>query len=719
MRMILVPHVALILLSATLVFVVQPIVGKMLLPVLGGTAVVWNTCLVFFQASLLAGYLYAHVLATRLKLGVQIVLHLVLLGCGLAFLPFTFEAASNSAEIPVTWLLGALAGSIGVPFAVISASAPLFQSWFARTPHPDADDPYHLYVASNIGSIIALLAYPTVVEPYLSLGGQAAAWSIGYGLLIALVVIAGIVTWRATKPEDREPMLQDKAKVNDLEPLELAKWVGLAALPSGLLVAVTAHITTDVAPIPLLWMVPLALYLLSYVMAFSKRQLLPANIWIAIGVPAAAIMTLKIAVTVYESATLGVLMHLFTFFAVATMLHVSLAAMRPPTKHLTTFYLSLSFGGVVGGAFVGLLAPVIFSTKLEYPLMLGASVLVYLGFHERLLADEKAKKTLQAAFVVFGLVTAAWHFLEEGEIVFTMLFVVLGLLLARWASMPKFMLGAFGALIAIAATTASLSLPVLERERSYFAAYRVRVDPESGMTMLDHGQTQHGSQEWDGDEAIIRPNTYFTRATGIGKTFTEIEKREGTKQVAVVGLGIGILAAYASEDVKIDYFEIDRLVYEMATDTRYFRFLDACGEHCNVVIGDARIKLQDAPDGHYDLIVEDAFNSDAVPVHLLTKEAMELYLQKLDDNGIIAFHLSNRYLRLRTVVAGLAEHFGLAVRFHRADAGGWPTDWMILARSEEDLGAIATDESMQKVKPDPDFQLWTDDFSNVLDVYEW
>jgi hypothetical protein len=735
--------------SAALLFWVQPMIAKMILPLLGGTPAVWNTCMVFFQAVLLAGYAYAH--ATTAWLGVrrQVVLHLALLCSPFLVLPVGLAAGwvPPSDHNPIPWLLALLAVSVGLPFFVLSASAPLLQTWFAGTGHRSAGDPYFLYAASNLGSMLALLGYPLVLEPFLSLKpdrwlSQNWLWTAGYALLVALMAGCALAVWlapRGVKRKEGGGAAQAPGELSGpitlLPPpraLARLRWVALAFVPSSLLLGVTTYITTDIAPVPLLWVIPLALYLLSFILVFARRPLLPPT-WAARALPMAVLGT---AFTFFFEAVpkVGLPLHLLTFFLAALVCHGELARDRPPPRYLTGFYLCISVGGVLGGLANALVAPLVFDRIAEYPLAL---VLLCLlrpagrpadsgGWRSRCLdvGLPLALGGAVAAGLVLGLPAAG---LKPVPVTITL--ASLPLLLACYAFKDRPLRFALG--VAVLLLTAGLSGrlydPVLYRERTFFGALRVTHDLEGNCHQFAHGSTLHGKQSLD-PERRREPLTYYYRTGPVGRVFKAFQRSPASPSVAVVGLGAGSLACYAKADEEWTFFEIDPAVERIARDPRFFTFLQDCrAGDLDVLLGDARLRLQEAPARHYGLIVLDAFSSDSIPVHLLTREALRLYLDKLADGGILAIHASNLYLDLRPVLGELARDAHLACRVcddtaiseEDARRGKTASRWVVMARRDEDLGSLASDPRWQSLSGDTGGAVWTDDFSNIATLLSW
>lgn len=723
-------------LSALLLFLVQPMFAKMALPLLGGTPAVWNTCMVFYQAVLLAGYAYAHWSAQFLGVRRQALLHLALLAAVLAVLPI--EAARGwtppAAGNPVPWLLMLLAVSVGLPFFVLSATAPMLQKWFAQTPHPAAPDPYFLYGASNLGSMAALLSYPVLVEPYLRLARQSWAWAGGYLLFALLLALCALVLWKSPRPM-AEPAASGAPENPAAPPPAMSRrlwWVVLSLVPSSLLLAVTTYISTDIAAVPLLWIIPLTLYLLTFVLVFARRPLL-SHRWMVRLMPLAVI---PLAVIFSWGLKWWFLfpVHLAAFFIIAMVCHGELMARRPDTAHLTEYYLWISAGGVLGGLFTALVAPLVFKNVVEYPLMLLAACLLKPATPSRpaspwthwfdLLWPLALALSLAATVRVLVLPGL------PGKVrLFGIIFAPLaaGIICHHFSSRPLRFALALGAILLVPMShNPQQPLKVIHQDRNFFGVLEVKHDPKGNYHWLTHGTTLHGAQSLD-PARRREPLTYFTRTGPLGQVFEGFSPRHPQARIAVVGLGAGATASYLTSGQKLVFYEIDPAVTRVARDHRFFTFLADCPGRVEVVMGDARLSLKDAPDAHFDLFILDAFSSDSIPVHLVTREALALYLDKTREPGLLVFHISNRYLDLKPVLANLARDRGL-ICLARGDTKldekekkelKTPSEWVVMARHPESLDWLAADPRWRRLAGAPGETLWTDDFSNILTVFKW
>jgi hypothetical protein len=709
--------------SAFLLFLVQPMVAKMVLPLLGGSPMVWNTCMVFFQIALLAGYAYAHGATKWLGGRRQVALHVALALLPFAVLPFFVDReVQTPGGMPIVWLLILLAGLIGLPFVVLATSASVLQYWFSRSSHPSARDPYFLYIASNAGSFMALTAYPALVEPSLSLQSQSRVWTAGYVLFVMLIAGCAYFAWRdGPSSGGAGPATAPGAASGDapLTPWRRVRWVALAFIPSSLMLAVTTYLSTDIAAVPLLWIVPLGLYLLTFIAAFGSKahvlQAVSGRLFPILLVLLVLLLCLRITARIELMFPL----HVLTFVAAALVSHTRLASDRPGPSRLTEFYLWISFGGMLGGLFNGLAAPLLFNRVLEYPLVL---VLACLALPTRSRKFDRRQLTLDVAIpalIAAATIVAIRFGPALGAAAPQVAVATLAVFAFGFRRQPVRFALCIGALLAGGLAAGSRAEPVLYAERTFFGVYRVSEDRRGMYRALAHGTTLHGMQAIAGDE-VGQPLTYFHRLGPFGQAFASLSHVRRPEDVGVIGLGVGTLAAYAEPGQHWTFYEIDEAVERIARDTKYFNFLERCGPWCTVVLGDARLSLAHAPHSRYDLFVLDAFSSDSIPVHLLTSQSLGLYLKHLRPNGVILFHISNAHLTLAPIVGRLAERHGLTalVNVDRRTRD-WPISrlesiWVAMARRPDDLGPIASDPRWRSIAIPPETPLWTDDFSNIL-----
>jgi hypothetical protein len=658
-------------LSALLLFSVQPLFARMVLPRLGGTPAVWSVALVFFQAVLLAGYAYAHLLVRRAGPVFSLVVHATLLCAALLWLPVAVAAGFESppAEGQTIWLLALFAVSIGMPFFAVSASAPLLQAWFARTGHRHAADPYFLYGASNLGSIFALLSYPLLAEPLLLLRDQAVLWTILYVALALTMLACGsaaIYAGGRALHHGHRPDVSPPVSCTDR-----LRWMALAFVPSALLVAITAHISTNIAAAPLLWVLPLAVFLLTFVLAFQRTALIPRR-WVEIMVPVAAVAAiLTYGFPMVLGGLPGIAINVFALLIIALAWHSELVARRPDASRLTDFYLSMALGGVLGGACTSLAAPLLFDSVLEYPLLLALSLLV-------------VPEALR--------------------------------LLARRVAIP------LGLALVMAGFAAHSLSGVEYRDRSFFGVVSTRIE-EGAYRLLVHGTTVHGAERLAGASRSVRPEplTYYAEGGPLATAIAlEQGRHERPLEVGVVGLGIGSLACYRKPDEAWRFYEIDPAVIAAAGNPHLFTFISSCAAEAPIVQGDARLALAADADRRFDVLVVDAFSSDSIPVHLLTRDALELYADRLRPGGVVLMHISNGFMELASVVAAGARDEGLdgARLLHRRPEAEeadrkFSSDVVVLASDPARIRAYR-DAGWEPLHARDDVAAWTDDYSNVV-----
>jgi hypothetical protein len=730
-RLVLIVYTSAIFVSALLLFSVQPLFTKMVLPRLGGSPAVWSVAMVFFQSLLLAGYAYAHYLMQFRKRAIPVAVHLALLVIALSSLPLSI--ASGWGEPPASgyafWLLGLFTVSIGLPFFALAANNPLLQAWFVRTGHPNGPDPYFLYASSNIGSFLALLSYPVLLEPMFTLRTQNLIWTGGYGLLIALIAACAVLLLRSPAAA-AEARTEDAAAPAPTWILR-ARWMFLAAVPSGLLIAVTAHISTDVAAAPLLWVLPLSLYLLTWVLVFQSRPLLPHNWMLMLQPLAIAGVIVLLAFGGEQNLLLTLGGHQLCFFVIAMACHGELARTRPAAKDLTGFYVALSFGGMVGGLFAGLIAPFAFSWVAEYPILLALAALCRPpGGGERLPRWSRWYWPFLAVLAVALIVPAytdsrIMHWLDDnrvrmiGAIGGLSALLALGLNASRWKIFATVAL----ALVLIRAYPADDGR--VETVRSFFGVHKIVVTPQGRYHVLMHGTTIHGAQKFQNDDGTPltgrpEPITYYHEDGGIGRAITAVRERKGAPlRVAVIGLGAGTLTCASEPRETWKFFEIDQTMVDTARDPKYFTYIGNCEPDLKPVIGDARLTFAKEPDGVYDLIIVDAYSSDAIPIHLATEEAMAIYKDKLAPRGAVVMHVSNRHLELSSVVVGIADANGLKSWVYSEDSNRdneyiFATSVVVCAREEADVGKLASSSEWERKEADETQRVWTDDYSNVL-----
>jgi spermidine synthase len=710
------PFVVTIFLSAFLLFQVQPLISRYILPWFGGSPGVWSVAILFFQAVLLAGYAYAHVSISRFRPLVQLLVHLILLAAALALLPIIPPEAFKPAggEEPTLRILGLLAVTVGLPYFALAATGPLLQAWFARG-NPGRS-PYALYALSNVGSLLALLSYPFVIEPLWGRYEQAVHWSWMFGVFAAACAGSALFAYLARPQRRREP-----GGVTDAEPprepppaaptrAATALWIAFPAAGTLLLLSFTNQLCMDVASVPFLWVLPLSLYLLSFIVTFAGERWYPRGLWAVLGVVA-------LGATIYASARVAdlslpwaIVLYSLALFIFCVICHGETYRLRPPAPQLTRFYLCISLGGVLGGAFVALLSPLLFSSFLEFPLGL------------------MAVGTLFALAVARDSRSPLYHWRP------------------RW--IWTLLLSAGLATTAIAGYEMQRDMrDTIRATRNFYGVFRVEetsILPDGPpLRRLISGTTNHGQQFTAPSEQGI-PTTYYGRHSGVGITIMALQYRPRMK-VGVVGLGTGTLAAYARPNDVYRFYEINPGVERLARE--YFFYLANCEAQLDqgrleVVIADARLALEREEDQRYDVLVLDAFSSDAIPVHLLTLEAFETYDRHLKPNGVLCVHISNRHLDLLPVCVRAAEHLQMKFRTRHAGAndgtGATGAEWVLMTRDRafeqrfdqlaealEDSEArqdrlkhyyphFGTDRGEPRLRED--FRAWTDDYSNLFAV---
>jgi spermidine synthase len=733
-----------IFLGSFLLFLVQPMFARLVLPLLGGSPAVWNTALVFYQALLLAGYWYAHAATRRLGVRRQALLHLAIMTLPLLVLPPALPAGSRppGGSTPIPWLLGVLAVSVGPSFFVVSAGGPLLQRWFAATRHQAAADPYFLYAASNAGSMIALLAYPTLVEPHLALGAQARLWTVGYGALVLMSAACAALVWRSRGSDAGVPAAAPVAQPGDAPtPRRRAWWVLLAFVPSSLMVSVTHYLSTDIAAMPLLWVIPLALYLLTFILVFARRPPIPA--WVPARAMPLLVLPLVVALASHGTDPIAVVipLHLAAFFMAAMVCHGRLAADRPAPAYLTEFYLWISVGGALGGAFNALVAPLAFSSIAEYPIVLALACLmlprsnakpspeatpaaaVPRAARRARLFDVLLPVVVTALSLVLVLVLQARR-VEPGPAAAALMFGLPVIAAFSFARRPLRFALAVGGILWAGTFYQGAFGQLLHAERSFFGVHRVTLDATGRYRQLVHGGTLHGMQSLDParrGEAL----TYYYRTGPLGQVFESFDRARG-RRIALVGLGAGSVLSYARPGDDWTVYEIDPVVERIARDPRFFTFVRDSPAPVDVVLGDGRLSLGSAADGSYDLLIVDAFSSDSVPIHLLTREALQLYLSKLRRDGVLVFHISNRYFDLEPVLGnlGLEAQVSCLVRTDTtvADAevalGKTGSAFALMTRSLELVSRLAKDRWLP-ARPRSDLRIWTDEYASALSVMRW
>jgi SAM-dependent methyltransferase len=723
------PFIVTIFVGSFLLFLVQPMIARMALPRLGGAPSVWNSAMLVYQSLLLGGYAYAHWLG-RFRAPRQAAIHLVLLVLAGLTLPIGLMASTPPPDAnPFLWVPWLLVLSIGPLFFVVSAQAPLLQRWFALT---DKSDPYPLYAASNLGSFGGLIAYPLLVEPLLPVGQQRWLWSLGYGLLVLLV---GWCALRLPSVSGEEPAAADAGP----KPARraVATWIVLAAVPSGLILSTTLHITTDIIAMPLLWVLPLGAYLLSFTVAFAARRTVAK--WISRIAP--LILLFGCFATFMDNEWQPLLVcgvAILTLFTISVALHSRLFESRPPAQHLTLFYLAMSVGGALGGAFCALVAPLIFDWTYEHLLLLIAAAWLmdsrspFEGIARLWTGDAIARRlTVAGILLLAALALAGKDALGPtpgvGDHVFVL--AILGIAIFAIGNRMLFACAVAALLLAVGGwERIEYSATPGKMTRSFFGIYSIRPGTNHARYLV-HGTTLHGVQNLGSPERERMATSYYAPRSGVGLAMAATPQLFGPQaRVAIVGLGSGTLACYARPGQSWTFYEIDPAVVRIARDPSRFTFLSRCKPDARIKIGDARLLIEHDPPAVADVLVVDAFSSDAVPMHLLTREAFADYRRILSDRGLLLVHISNRYLDLQPVVAAAAAQGGwqAAQRKYRPDKAGVArneagSDWIAMSPSSETFNQVVrgSGETWTALPPRPGFAPWTDDHASVLSLIRW
>lgn len=665
-------YACVVFLSAFLLFLVQPMVAKQLLPVLGGSAAVWITCLVFFQAVLLLGYAYADFAVTRLRPRAQALMHVTLLAAALTTLGLRIRTSQWAATWhPMLTVFTLLSLIIGLPYLSLSTTTPLLQAWYTGSFR--ATWSFRMFSLSNAGALLALLLYPTVIEPYITLKTQTRGFSTGFFLF---AVLCGGIAWsvRQTLP-DRSPRVEPAETVT---PQRKALWLLLPGCSSLLLCAFTSHISQNVAAIPLLWILPLSAYLLSFIIAFHSQQAYPR--WLMVRLAACTLGILGYLLHDVHGnlpVQISVPLYCLCLFVLCFFFHGELYRLRPATGSATGFYVLLSLGSALGALFVGVLAPNIFRANYELAIGLVLSAVLAL-----------------AVMWNFGIIARIF-----------------------WAALAAWLVW-----VGVAQARA-WQQNTLAQLRSFYGTLRVTEThwpPLAGTTRtLYHGTIQHGVQFY-ANGMRTQPLSYYAPSSGLGLAL-RLCCRGRTKRVGIVGLGAGTIAAYGQPGDTFRFFEIDPLVERIAREL--FTYLRDTPARTDVVLGDARFSINRDNSGPYDVLALDAFSGDAVPIHLLTQQALALYRKHLAPDGILAFHISSQYLDLEPVLARAAQQAGMhAVTVHSAgdeNQGIFNADWVLLTNDEAFLSQPEVARAVQPAQMRNNVNLWTDDYSGILPILKW
>lgn len=719
--------------SASLMFVLQPMFGKVLLPLLGGAASVWNTCMVFYQSILFLGYLYAHMLTSHFSPRRQLMIHGAFLLLTLCLLPIGIPENSTppTEGDPTLWLLGILLMSIGLPFFILSTTSPLLQKWFSRLGHKTSDDPYYLSVASNSGSLIALLSYPFLFEPQFGLSNQQQSWSIGFLLLCGLISFCmGMYSQQGKKETAAASIAPAKTPGLNLQ----LKWLLLSLIPSSLLLGTTNYISIDIASMPLLWVIPLAIYLISFIIVFSKY----ADRVHKVMVVAQHLLVIPFLIYFFsgqklESFGMEQALHLLVFFVSIMVCHGELARQRPAAQYLTQYYLIMSFGGMVGGMFNNFIAPFIFETLVEYPLMIVAALLLNPSNNSpRFYLQRQSSKLIFAGYLLFF--AAILYFNQQKFADGTILGLIIAAVAINLFIFHKNLLY----LLLYSGVIVSCTLPssgqrkneTIYQGRNFYGVLSINKsqiqadDSSETIHRIYSGSTEHGAQFRE-KSLQCTPVSYYGEKGPIGQLFQSYAPYNDHWQIGIVGLGSGALGGYAKAGQKWTFYEINPAMVEIAENPAYFDYLSGCVADYDIEIGDARLVLEKQQSHSLDLLVIDAFTSDSIPMHLMTREAVELYFGNLNDKGLLAFHVSNHHLDLKKVLADHAQKLGLIAliqKFRPEEKSPYvnKSDWVVLAKEQESITPLLTSElgEWKKLESDGSIQSWTDDFTSIVSVWK-
>lgn len=734
-------------LSALLLFSVQPLFGKMLLPLLGGSPSVWITSMLFFQAALLIGYGYAYGTTHWLSPTQQGLLHICLLTLTALQIPIGLPGGLEAPQLedPTLWQLAVMLIALGAPFTVLSGSAPMIQRWFASSAHPWSSNPYFLYAASNLGSLVALASYPFLVEPLVGLDRQADLWSWGYLLLILFTLLTLLIYWRQRRRaygENGSESLIPSHRSASRAPLSWRRrllWLLLSFTTSSLLLGVTSYITTDLASVPLLWLMPLSIYVASFVIAFSRRTFVSLKQLLFIQAVLIAAMLVQRITDFGHAATVPLIIHLSLFAATALVCHLTLAERKPKPSRLTEFYLIIALGGAFGGLFNAVVAPQLFVMPIEYALVLALAAILRYTHKLKRTSTLPTFKTLWLEFKALArdsereiiISTTGWVVIGTlGCMLFIQLFPFSAVYYLLAPALAIGLIWLHDSRFAFAFTAAvglmlfpwedwSLHRQHLLRERNYFGVITV-TDQAVHTRRLLHGTTIHGAQPLE-ERYRLTPISYYHPSSGIGDAFGLLDQRGvGAERIAGLGLGVGSIACFSRLGRQFDFFEIDPDIAEIAEDPTLFTYLSDCGSPYQILLGDGRLQIAEQPDNYYDLIVLDVFSSDNIPVHVMTTEAFQIYFRKLKEDGVIVMNLSNRYLQLQGVVAAIAQDLEVAALF-RVSGGGEvgeggarynAAESAILARKLSQLDALPHRDEWQPYTATK-MRAWSDDFADI------
>lgn len=694
------------LFAATLTFAIQPMISKIILPYFGGSSMVWNTALMFFQGALFLSYLYVHCLVKYAKQPKQLIIHFLLIVAALISLPVTIKLVPNLIEtMPSLALIAMLTTAIGLPYFVICATSPLTQRWYANSQLPAKKSPYLLYAISNIGSLLALIIYPTIIEPSLTTDSQIFIWSIGFTALSLTLIL---FLYNILGKPFNTIQVSNTSPISNRQRLT---WFIYAFVPSLYLMGTTLHISIDISATPFLWVIPLALYLLSFIVAFSRPKLALSPLIIEIQ---ALVIIMLALYFFYNDMSFLLSLHLLGLLLTGLVCHGQLATKKPNADNLTEFYVWVALGGWFGGISSAIIAPQIFNSDHEYLIAILLACLVRPNKERHItLIDIAAPLILMAIvffvsyffnyllglhnYIIFGLLAVGLYSFRNQTVKFT----VAVTLIMLWH-------------------TSSENEFVEFRTRTFFGIYDVNVNATDKIKYLTHGTTIHGAQAIEEKYQSI-PLGYYNTEGPLGQVFDKNIDEE--RKVAVVGLGVGTIACYGNKQTAIKFYEIDSSMVELAKS--HFTYINNCEQNLTIEVVDGRIGLAKEVNEHFDIIVIDAFSSDSIPIHLLSVEAISMYIAKLKADGVLLFHTSNRYINLAPVLARAASELKLSAFIQQyqpslqaIDKGALQSDWVMFSKTNRDRQQ-AEFNLWKPMLPTNKTPLWTDQYSNLFDVVEW
>jgi len=716
----LIPYVAAITLSSFLLFLIQPLSAKAMLPLYGGVPAVWNTCMMFFQGMLLAGYFYTYLITRYLSVTSQRLCHLVLIAASALMLPITWNALLVPANLhPILYVIALLFSKISLPLFVISTTAPLVQNWFGRTSHPDASDPYFLYSASNIGSLLALFSFPLLLEPFIGRQLLSYLWSVAYGVFALLIM--SIAVKQCNQPVNIIAALSSTER-EKICWVQRGHWLLLSFAPSSLLLAVTQYITTNIASTPLLWILPLTLYLLTFIIVFARKPLI-SHQWMVREMPYFLIFPL-ITLTQFTHAAPAwqlIVFHLMGFFALAMACHGELAIRRPDKSRLTEFYLWMSLGGFLGGIFNSLIAPLVFHGIYEYYIALCICVLLCPAAIKDNNKQLGFRLPLIIIVILFGTYLLHQHY---SQIHYTkQLFAVIELAVITMIILnhqrPKiFALNLAIIFIYAQATARSSYGELIWQSRNFFGVSQVYNDKRLNLHIYIDGVTLHGAQLYPDTSGSKTALTYYQPVDRIANFLSKSFSTDKTVHVAIAGLGAGTISCMFRHDV-VTFYEINPTVIKIATNPTMFTYLLNCPPKGGIIAGDARYNINHAPEHYYNIILLDAFSSDVIPAHLLTIDAMNVYLHKLKYNGVLIFNITNTYADLKPLLAAMAKQLHLiALEFDHLPGTPFEyhSNWVVLTKNMAVAEGLHQRFDWKKMIDTESALVWTDDYSNILRV---